>query len=44
MDASYARFMTLDIHAGENVTDVLTDHREMLDIIDSGETETSLNR
>ena len=36
MDASYSRFMTLDIHAGENVRDVLTDHREMLDIIDAG--------
>ena len=39
MDASYSRFLTLDINAGENVNDVLTDHREMLDIIDSGETD-----
>ena len=39
MDASYARFLSLDINAGENVTDVLADHREMLEIIDSGETE-----
>jgi len=39
MDASYSRFMTLDINAGENVNDVLTDHREMLEIIDSGDIE-----
>ena len=36
MDASYSRFMTLDINVGENVNDVLVDHREMLDIIDAG--------
>ncbi len=39
MDASYSRFMTLDINAGENVNDVLTDHRELLDVIDSGAIE-----
>ena len=39
MDASYSRFLSLDINAGDNVRDVLTDHREMLDIIDSGEIE-----
>jgi len=39
MDASYSRFLTLDINAGENVNDVLVDHREMLDIIDSGAIE-----
>ncbi len=39
MDASYSRFMTLDIHAGENVNDVLTDHREMLEIIDAAAME-----
>ena len=37
MDASYSRFMTLDIHEGGNVNDVLTDHREILEIIDSGD-------
>lgn len=39
MDASYSRFLSLDINAGDNVSDVLTDHREMLQIIDSGEIE-----
>ncbi|NLI20568.1 MAG: GntR family transcriptional regulator [Clostridiales bacterium] len=39
MDASYARFLTLDINAGNNVPDVLADHREMLDIIDTGAVE-----
>ena len=39
MDASYSRFMTLDINAGENVKDVLTDHNEMLEVIDKGEIE-----
>lgn len=37
MDSSYSRFMTLDINAGENVRDVLTDHREMLDVIDQSD-------
>jgi len=36
MDASYSRFMTLDINVGENVNDVLVDHHEMMDIIDAG--------
>ena len=35
MDASYVRFMTLDIDAGNNVEDVLCDHGELLDIIDA---------
>ena len=37
MDSSYSRFMTLDINAGENVRDVLTDHSEMLEIIDKSD-------
>lgn len=37
VDASYSRFMTLDINAGENVNDVLTDHREILETIDTGD-------
>ena len=36
LDASYARFLSLDINAGDNVADVLQEHREMLQIIDSG--------
>lgn len=39
MDASYARFLTLDIDAGNNVPDVLDDHRQMLEIIDTGAVE-----
>ena len=39
MDANYSRFMSLDINAGNNVKDVLTDHRELLEIIDAGAIE-----
>ncbi len=39
MDASYSRFLTLDINAGGNVKDVLDDHREMLRIIDAAAVE-----
>jgi hypothetical protein len=39
MDASYARFLTRDIDAGNNVPDVLDDHRQMLEIIDTGAVE-----
>ena len=39
MDASYARFLSLDINAGDNVADVLEEHQEMLQIIDSGDIE-----
>ena len=39
LDASYSRFMSLDINMGNNVNDVLTDHREILEIIDAGAVE-----
>lgn len=39
MDASYSRFLTLDINAGENVGDVLADHREILNIVKTGDVE-----